>query len=160
MGEHSVRCARWTDLDRDDLWGIVRLRNRVFALEQRVTDEDFEPRDQADDTEHWWIDGAGGVAAAYLRLIRPSAAEVSPDGAEPARWVVGRVATEVGHRRRGFAHRLVEAVLDAHGTDPIALHAQEHVAGLYAASGFVRFGASYVEAGIRHVGMYRAPGPR
>jgi ElaA protein len=153
-----VRRARWPELGLDDLYGIVRLRNRVFALEQRVTAEDFDGRDREPDTEHWWIAGVGpgASAASYLRLIRPAADEVQPDGVEPARWVVGRVATVPEHRGQGFAHRLVRAVLDQHGTEPVLLHAQEYVAGLYAKSGFEVFGSPYVEAGIRHVGMYRA----
>ncbi|WNY32768.1 hypothetical protein Q9Q99_10405 [Curtobacterium flaccumfaciens] len=35
MSEHSVHHARWTRLTTDALYGIVVLRNRVFALEQR-----------------------------------------------------------------------------------------------------------------------------
>lgn len=162
VSEHSVRRAHWSELGLDDLYGIVRLRNRVFALEQRVTAEDFDGRDREPDTEHWWIaagdDAAAGVLA-YLRLIRPAVDEVQPDGVVPAGWVIGRVATAPEHRGKGFAHRLVGAVLEAHGSDPVLLHAQEYVAGLYRRSGFEVFGSPYVEAGIGHVGMYRPGRP-
>jgi ElaA protein len=152
---HSVRRSRWADLGIDDWYAIVQLRYRVFALEQRVTAQDFDGRDREPDTEHWWIDGDDG-ASAYLRLIRPAAEEVQPDGAEPARWVIGRVATHPDQRGQGLAHQLVGAALDAHPGDPFLLHAQEYVAGLYAKSGFRVFGEPYDEAGIRHVGMHRA----
>lgn len=154
MSEHSVRHARWDCLTTDELYGIVVLRNRVFALEQRVTAEDFDGRDRHPDTEHWWF-GADDDPVGYLRLVRPAAGEPHPDGAAAPAWVVGRVATHPDHRGQGVADRLVGAVLAAHGDEPFVLHAQEYVAGLYERHGFARFGTPYDEAGIRHVGMYR-----
>jgi ElaA protein len=156
VSEHSVRRASWAALTTDELYGIVRLRYRVFALEQRVSAQDFDGRDREQDTEHWWIDDADGETIAYLRLIRPAATEALPDGAGDVRWVIGRVATAPEARGRGLASRLVGAVLDAHGTEAIVLHAQEYVAGLYARVGFERFGDVYEEAGIAHIGMLRA----
>ncbi|MDP9737659.1 GNAT family N-acetyltransferase [Curtobacterium sp. 260] len=154
MSEHSVRHARWTRLTTDELYGIVRLRNRVFALEQRVTADDFDGRDREPDTEHWWF-GADGDPVGYLRLVRPAPDEDHPAASEPPAWVIGRVATHPDHRGQGIAGRLVAGVLEAHGHEPFVLHAQEYVAGLYERHGFVRFGAPYDEAGIRHVGMHR-----
>ncbi|WIB59828.1 GNAT family N-acetyltransferase [Curtobacterium sp. MCLR17_007] len=155
MSEHSVHRTRWPRLTTDELYGIVRLRNRVFALEQRVTDEDFDGRDRAVDTEHWWF-GTDTEAVGYLRLIRPATDERHPADSVPPAWVVGRVATHPEHRGVGIASRLVDAVLGEHGHEPVVLHAQEYVAALYERHGFVRFDEPYVEAGIRHVGMYRA----
>ncbi len=154
MSEHSVRCARWDRLTTDELYGIVVLRNRVFALEQRVTAEDFDGRDRHADTEHWWF-GTDTEAVGYLRLVRPAPDEAHPAGAAAPAWVIGRVATDPRHRGQGIAARLVAAVLAEHGHEPFVLHAQEYVAGLYEQHGFVRFGDPYVEAGITHVGMHR-----
>jgi ElaA protein len=154
MSEHSVRHVRWTRLTTDELYGIVRLRNRVFALEQRVTAEDLDGRDREPETEHWWF-GADADPVGYLRLVRPARDEAHPSGLQPPAWVIGRVATHPDHRGQGIAGRLVAAVLDRHGHEPFALHAQEYVAGLYERHGFVRFGEPYDEAGIRHVGMHR-----
>jgi ElaA protein len=155
VSEHSVRRARWTALTTDELYGIVVVRNRVFALEQRVTAEDFDGRDREPDTEHWWVEDAAGRTVSYLRLIRPAPDEALPAGAEDVRWVIGRVATTPEARGRGLASSLVDAVLAAHGTEAIVLHAQEYVAGLYARAGFAPFGVPYEEAGIVHVGMHR-----
>jgi ElaA protein len=154
MSEHSVHRARWDRLTTDELYGIVVLRNRVFALEQRVTGVDFDGRDREADTEHWWF-GADDDPVGYLRLIRPAPDEAHPEGNARPAWVIGRVATHPEHRGQGIAGRLVGAVLAAHGREPFVLHAQEYVAALYERHGFVRFGAPYDEAGIRHVGMYR-----
>jgi len=154
MSEHSVHSARWDRLTTDELYGIVVLRNAVFALEQRVTGVDFDGRDREPDTEHWWF-GADDDPVGYLRLIRPAADEAHPEGSERPAWVIGRVATHPHHRGQGIAARLVAAVLAAHGDEPFVLHAQEYVAALYERHGFVRFGEPYDEAGIRHVGMYR-----
>jgi ElaA protein len=154
MSEHSVHRARWDRLTTDELYGIVRLRNRVFALEQRVTAEDFDGRDRDPETEHWWF-GADAEPVGYLRLLRPAADEAHPAEAPAPAWVIGRVATHPDHRGRGTASALVAAVLDVHGHEPVVLHAQSYVAALYERHGFVRFGDPYVEAGIEHVGMYR-----
>ncbi|MGU3411756.1 GNAT family N-acetyltransferase [Microbacterium sp. M1A1_1b] len=154
MSRHSVHRARWTRLTTDELYGIVRLRNRVFALEQRVTDEDFDGRDREPETEHWWF-GTDDAAVGYLRLIRPAPAETHPADSAPPAWVIGRVATHPEHRGTGIAGGLVAAVLQEHGDEPVVLHAQQYVAALYERHGFVRFGDPYVEAGITHVGMYR-----
>jgi ElaA protein len=155
MSGHSVHRARWEHLTTDELYDIVRLRNRVFALEQHVSAEDFDGRDREPDTEHWWSGDADTPAIGYLRLVRPAADEPHPaDSAAPTR-VIGRVATHPDHRGQGVAAGLVAAVLAEHGHEPFVLHAQEYVAALYERHGFVRFGAPYGEAGITHVGMYR-----
>lgn len=150
-----MRRTRWARLTTDELYGIVRLRNRVFALEQRVTAEDFDGRDREPDTEHWWF-GTDAEPVGYLRLIRPASGETHPAGSAPPAWVIGRVATHPDHRGNGIAGRLVAAVLREHGHEPVVLHAQQYVAALYERHGFVRFGEPYDEAGITHVGMYRA----
>jgi ElaA protein len=155
VSEHSVRRARWEQLTTDELYDVVRLRNRVFALEQRVTAEDFDGRDRDPDTEHWWSRSSDDPVVGYLRLVRPAADEPHPHGTPAPTRVIGRVATHPDHRGQGVASGLVAAVLEAHGHGPVVLHAQEYVAGLYERHGFVRFGAPYDEAGITHVGMYR-----
>ncbi len=205
LPDRPVRRASWGRLTTDDLYGIVRLRNRVFALEQRVSAEDFDGRDREPGTEHWWFgadappdgpDPDPTAVTGYLRLVRPAVAAPPPGGAAapppgggrgapapapPGRGraapggrrppapppphpggaaaptrVVGRVATAPEHRGRGIASALLAAVVAEHGAEPMVLHAQEYVAALYERHGFVRFGAPYEEAGIRHVGMYRA----
>jgi ElaA protein len=165
LPDRPVRRASWGRLTTDDLYGIVRLRNRVFALEQRVSAEDFDGRDREPGTEHWWFgadaptdgpDPDPTAVTGYLRLVRPAVDEPHPGGAAAPTRVVGRVATAPEHRGRGIASALLAAVVAEHGGVPMVLHAQEYVAALYERHGFVRFGAPYEEAGIRHVGMYRA----
>ena len=167
LTDRPVRRASWSRLTTDDLYGIVRLRNRVFALEQRVSAEDFDGRDREPGTEHWWFgaeaptdgpDPDPTAVVGYLRLVRPAVDEPHPVGAAAPTRVLGRVATAPEHRGRGVASALVAAVVAEHGAGPMVLHAQEYVAALYERHGFARFGEPYEEAGIRHVGMYRAAG--
>lgn len=153
-----IHHARWAELSLAEFYEIARLRYDVFALEQRVEDEDFDGRDALADTEHWWISDPEVAVVCYLRLLRPADDEVQPDNSPAATWVVGRMATARSTRRQGLAHQLLETVLAAHPDDPFVLHAQIHAAGLYEKSGFVRFGEPYSEAGIQHIGMYRPAG--
>ncbi len=136
----------------DEFFEIARLRTEVFYLEQRIDDIELDDHDRAASTEHWYIADDAGVAA-YLRVL---VHDVPLEGDRDARRIIGRVATRADRRREGLSRRLLDAVIERHGTQPLALHAQVAVRGVYAAVGFEPYGDEYDEAGIRHVGMYRA----
>lgn len=150
--------ARWSELSLDEFYEIARLRYDVFALEQRVEDEDFDGRDQLPDTEHWWLTQPDGTVVCYLRVLRPETDDEQPADLPPATWAIGRMATASAARKQGLARRLLENVLTEHSDEPFLLHAQMHAMALYEKLGFVQFGEPYDEAGIQHIGMYRSPG--
>jgi ElaA protein len=143
----------WSELSTEELHSFARLRTDVFLREQRVDDEELDGRDLEPTTRHWWIADDRG-AAAYLRTLRDEKAEHAD-----AHRIIGRVVTRADRRGEGLAHTLVQAVIERYGHEPILLHAQSYVAGLYARSGFVAFGDEYREAGIAHVSMYRSASP-
>ncbi|WP_341728180.1 GNAT family N-acetyltransferase [Brooklawnia sp.] len=148
--------ASWSELSLDEFYEIARLRYAVFALEQRVDDEDLDGRDDLPDTEHWWFSKPDTAVVCYLRVLRPADDEKQPVGVPAAAWVIGRMATAQHARGQGLAHDLLEAVLMRRPEQPFLLHAQLHARGLYERLGFVPFGEVYDEAGIQHIGMYRA----
>lgn len=140
----------WSELSTEDVYSIARLRTDVFLREQRVDDMELDGRDLEPATRHWWIADDRG-AASYLRTLQDERAEHLD-----AHRVIGRVVTRADRRGEGLAHRLVQAVVDRYGREGMLLHAQVHVAGLYARSGFAAFGDEYQEAGIAHISMYRS----
>ena len=75
-----------------ELYGILRLRQEVFALEQNCVYLDVDGKDQFCD-HIFGVDDAGKVIA-YCRIVQPETgfSEVS----------IGRVATHPEHRNHGY----------------------------------------------------------
>lgn len=142
----------WGELGLDEFFEIARVRTEVFFLEQRIDEEELDERDREETTEHVWIADDRGVAA-YLRVVVDAQPQ---EGNRDARRLIGRVVTRADRRGEGLARRLIEHVIERHGHEPLALHAQSYIQPLYAALGFEPYGDEYVEAGIPHVSMYRA----
>lgn len=145
MGEPTLRVARFADLSPAELYGILRLRVDVFVVEQDCPYPELDGRDTEPATEHLWIE-VDGEPAATLRIL------AGTDG-----MVIGRVATAVGHRGRGYAARLMAAALDRVGDRQVRLGAQAYLEQWYAGFGFVRCGPNYLEDGIEHLPMLRVP---
>jgi ElaA protein len=138
------------------LYRILRLRNEVFVVEQGCAFLDLDGRDLEPSTLHVWADPEPGepTVAACLRVLRPT---VDGAAATPGAVRIGRVATAVGWRRRGLASALVDHALSLAGEAPVVLDAQAHLVEWYHRWGFERAGADFVEDGIVHVPLRRAP---
>lgn len=148
----------WDELTPVEVDALARLRTEVFLREQGCTEEELDWRDLEASTEHYLLpaeeDAAPGetaghpALAAYLRVL------TDPD-AEGDGLVIGRVVTDPAHRGKGLASRLLAAVIERHGDEPLLLHAQVYAAGLYAKAGFAPVGEEFDEAGIPHITMVR-----
>jgi ElaA protein len=143
----------WGELTTDELYSFLKLRTDVFFVEQRIDEEELDNRDQEPATEHYWIADDAGTAA-YLRVLL----DPEPEHLD-AKRVVGRVVVRSDRRGEGLAQQLIERVLGKYGNEALLLHSQEYIAPLYARFGFEPFGDVYLEAGIPHISMYRAPSP-
>jgi ElaA protein len=137
----------------DEFFEIARVRTEVFFLEQRIDEEELDERDREATTEHFWIPDDRGVAA-YLRVVVDAQPQ---EGNRDARRLIGRVVTRADRRGEGLAGALLDHVIARHGHEPLTLHSQSYIQPLYASRGFEPFGGEYLEAGIPHVSMYRAP---
>jgi ElaA protein len=139
------------ELTTREFYEIAKLRTDVFFVEQRVDETELDYRDLEPATRHYWIAEENGAVLAYLRTLWDD---------EPQRGhanvVVGRVVTRADARGRGLASRLLAAVVADNPARDLVLHAQEYAQSLYAKAGFEPYGEVYLEAGIRHIGMYRA----
>ena len=150
MAEPSIVTKTWSELTTDELYALLKLRTDVFFVEQRIDETELDDRDQEPTTEHLWIADEAGIAS-YLRVI----VDAAPTHRD-ARHLVGRVVTRFDARGRGLSQQLFAEVLSRHGHQPILLHAQTYIVGLYEKFGFEVFGDEYLEAGIPHLLMYRA----
>lgn len=147
----------WPELPRDVLYAMLQLRQRVFVLEQGPY-LDLDGLDAVSDHLGATLAQAhgelpAGAWVAYQRVVHPG-----HKYAEPA---IGRVA--VRHELRGSAigRALVAqgvAWCDTHWPRAgIRISAQAHLQRFYGAFGFATVGDVYLEDGIPHTQMRRAP---
>jgi ElaA protein len=144
----DVHVAGIAELDATTLYQILALRSDVFVVEQDCVYLDPDGRDLEPTARQLWIERDGAVVAT-LRLLHED-----PDTAR-----IGRVATARAARGLGTASLLMRRALELAGERTVVLGAQSYLADWYAQFGFVLDGPPYIEDGIPHVPMRRAPGP-
>lgn len=135
----------WGELDRDRLYDVLALRQRVFVVEQHCA---YLDADGVDPTAVHLLGWSDDALVAYLRVLPPV------NGAPPR---IGRVLTAPEVRGQGLARPLMgEGMRGARarfGPLPIRIEAQAHLVDLYASLGFAPIGPVYDEDGIPHVSM-------
>lgn len=144
------QCHRFSDFSLETLYEMLRLRDRVFVLEQQSIYGDLDGLDQT----AWHLCGRDGNGAlvAYARLFAPG--DKYPDAA-----AITRVVVEQAWRGHGIGRRLMDQVLEqCRRLFPGAvqqLSAQVDAAGFYQSYGFVQTSAPYDDGGILHADMRR-----
>jgi ElaA protein len=142
----------WSQMSADDVFAVMKLRTDVFFLEQRITEEELDHHDRDPNTTHLWAEDEAGNAIAYARVVTQNP---PPEGDAGIGLSIGRLVVDPQYRGQGLGHELMRRALKHCGEVPVVLHAQQWVAGLYAAHGFVTLGEPFDEAGIVHVRMVR-----
>ena len=131
----------FSELTAREVYEIVRARQEIFLMEQRIVCRDFDGVDY--DALHCFIERDGKVCA-YLRAYK------SDEGVK-----IGRVLT-IPHGV-GLGKRLMESAMpkikEAFGADEIILHSQIQAEGFYEKLGFKRVGEVFLEEGIEHITM-------
>ncbi|MCP1485730.1 ElaA protein [Pseudomonas fluorescens] len=144
-------CKHHSDLGKEQLYALLKLRSDVFVVEQKCAYPDLDGQDLEGDTYHLmgWEDDQ---LMAYLRLLDPQS--------QGGDVVIGRVLTAPAGRGKGLGHEMIEQALkqaEKHWPQvPIYLSAQAHLQGYYGRYGFVVAGEEYLEDDIPHIGMRRA----
>ena len=143
-------CKHHSDLGKEQLYAILKLRTEVFVVEQKCAYQEVDGQDLEGDTCHLMA-WDGDQLVAYLRLLDP----ISQGGDV----VIGRVVIAPEARGKGFGHELMSQALkqaEKHWPEvPIYLSAQAHLQGYYERYGFVVVGDEYLEDDIAHIGMRR-----
>lgn len=143
-------CKHHSELSKEELYDLLRLRCEVFVVEQTCPYQDIDGQDLAGDTCHLMA-CENGQLLAYLRLLDPD----THDG----EVVIGRVITAAAGRGRGLGHQLMEHALAEAARRwpgrPVYLSAQAHLQGYYGRYGFQAEGEVYLEDDIPHIDMRR-----
>jgi len=147
--------SRFDELGVDNLYDALALRCRIFVVEQ---DCPFVDPDGVD-RQSWHLlgrdgDGAqGGALMTYLRVVDPGVKYAEPS--------IGRVISAPEVRRSGAGRLLMgEGIARCLSTWPgrgIRIGAQARLEPFYNSFGFLTVSAPYVEDGIPHLEMWRAP---
>ena len=144
-------CKHHSDLGKEQLYALLKLRSEVFVVEQKCAYPDLDGQDLDGDTHHLmgWEDDQ---LMAYLRLLDPES--------QGGDVVIGRVIIAPQGRGKGLGHTMMEHALEQAAKHwpqvPIYLSAQAHLQGYYGRYGFVVVGEEYLEDDIPHIGMRRA----
>jgi ElaA protein len=141
----SIRCVDGDALTAQDVYGIWRIRDAVFAVEQQVDDVDADGLDLLATTSHLWQEDAAGLTS-YLRVLDDSGTRR-----------IGRVCTRRDQRGRGLSGQLMAEVHRRWGDQTLQLNAQAYLEGWYESFGYRRSGDDFDDAGILHVPMTRDP---
>jgi len=143
-------CKHHSDLGKEQLYALLKLRAEVFVVEQKCVYQDIDGQDLEADNHHL-MGWDGDRLVAYLRLLDPQT--------QGGDVVIGRVVTAPEARGTGLGHSMLdEALRQAENIwpqVPIYLSAQAHLQGYYGRYGFVVAGEEYLEDDIPHIGMRR-----
>lgn len=137
MAVHAVRVEWSTHMEK-----LRAIRQRVFIEEQNVPlDLEWDGLDE--EAAHFLALNEMGLALGTARLLTRTGQ-------------IGRMAVIKEQRGRDIGRQLLKAAVDHAvevGLQRVFLHAQTHAEGFYRKSGFLPFGAEFVEAGIPHIEM-------
>jgi ElaA protein len=136
-----ISAAPFAALDPLAAYGLWKLRQDVFVVEQACPYPDLDGRDLEWQTRHVVMQDDDLVLGC---------ARVLDDGDT---WRIGRVALHATVRGQGWADRLMEAALAVCPDRDVVLDAQAPLAGWYGSLGFVVSGEEFLEDGIPHLPM-------
>ena len=128
-------------LDPYAVYGICKLRQDVFVVEQQCPYPDLDARDVEPETRHVLL-MVDDTLLGYARVL---------DDRDV--WRIGRVLLAPDARGRGWAGPLMETALSVSTGRDVVLDAQSPLAGWYATHGFEVDGPEFVEDGIPHLPM-------
>jgi ElaA protein len=133
-------------LAAEELYQAMRLRSRVFVVEQQCIYLDADGKDQEAFHLLGYLDGK---MIAYARLFAPS--KYFKEAA------IGRIVVAEELRGQGAGKALMAESLEIarrmYGAGPVRIGAQKHLTAFYERFGFRAAGAEYLEDGIPHVEM-------
>ena len=139
------------ELTADELYGLLRLREQVFIIEQNCVYPDLDNKDQK--AIHIFGKSDGEIIA-YSRVFK------SGDYFETAS--IGRVVTHKNFRNQKIGYHLMQKSITEVRTrfneDFITISAQSYLLGFYENLGFKPVGEEYLEDGIPHKRMIRKGG--
>lgn len=129
------------------MYGLLKLRQDVFIIEQDCIYDDMDNLDQR--SSQLVLFDADKVAGC-ARLV--------PAGVKYDEISIGRIAVAPSHRNRSLGRELVQRAIRIAGNkghSVIRIEAQTYLGKFYESLGFVADGEEYILDGIPHIEMIR-----
>lgn len=128
-------------LDPYAVYGICKLRQDVFVVEQECPYPDLDGRDVEPETRHVLLMDDEALFG-YARVLDDRDC-----------WRIGRVLLAPDARGRGLADVVMQTALSVSTGRDVVLDAQSPLAGWYATFGFEVSGPEFLEDDIPHTPM-------
>lgn len=143
-------CRHFSELSNVQLYSILKLRQKVFVVEQNCPYLDTDDLDLK--SYHLLgMDLENGLLLAYSRILPPSLKYQEAS--------IGRVVTDPQARRTGLGKELMRVTIEnleqLFGKVSIRIGAQKYLVKFYEEFGFVSEGEFYLEDNIEHIEMVR-----
>lgn len=136
----------FNELDLNELYKILRIRNEVFVIEQNCPYHDCDNKDL--DAYHIYCEINGEIGA-YSRILRKG---VSYEEAS-----IGRVLSNEKFRGKKLSKecmkRAISFIENELNEEKIRISAQEYAKGFYEKVGFKKVSETYLEDDIPHIEM-------
>ncbi len=142
-------CKDYNDLDTDELYAIMNLRQEVFVVEQNCPYNDADGKDKK--SYHVMGYNSKSELVAYARIVKPGVSykEVS----------IGRVVSKKSVRKTGIGielmHEALKQINEFYSEVPVRISAQSWLLKFYKKFGFVSIGNEYLEDHIPHTEMLK-----
>ena len=131
-------------LTTDELYELLRVRSKVFVVEQNCVYQDLDGDDQK--ATHLWLTLDDKIVAL---------ARVCPAGTHMTEISIGRVITT--ERGKGYGKQImlhaIDAAIEHFGATLIDIEAQEYAKGFYEGVGFKQSSDTFMLDGIPHIKM-------
>lgn len=147
--EITWSCKNFHQLDNEELYQALKLRSKVFVVEQDCVYEDLDDMDQQ---AYHLVGYQDGRLLCYARLFEP--------GIKYPAASIGRVISSNEVRGKGYGKLLMlEAIRSCSNLWPdtaVSISAQQHLENFYQSIGFETVSEPYMEDGIPHIEMCKS----
>ena len=137
---------KFSELDTEDLYQILRLRSEVFVVEQDCVYQDIDNKDQ--NAIHLYYNENDKIVA-YTRIFKAGDYYENP--------CIGRVVVSKKNRGNDLGKKIMidsmEYIKQNIKGEKIELSAQKYLDKFYKDLGFYKIGEDYLEDGIPHQRM-------
>lgn len=139
---------KFDELSPTELYDILKLRSKVFVVEQNAAYQDLDDKDQQSD--HLFVQNDQSLIVSYVRIV--------PKGLTyPNEMSIGRVVTDTNYRGKQYTRKLIKQAIDIIFTEyketSIRISAQEYLLDYYGLFGFKVTSDLYYEDGLPHKEM-------
>ncbi|MDY3196137.1 MAG: GNAT family N-acetyltransferase [Paracholeplasma sp.] len=139
---------QFNELTINELYDLLRLRAKVFVVEQQAAYQDLDDKDQ--ESIHLFIKNDEDLIVSYVRLL-PRGLSYETDAS------IGRVVTDPDYRKNKYTKALIsqgiQIILNEFKTRTIRISAQTYLIDYYSTFGFKVVSEEYLEDGLPHKEM-------